>query len=183
MIGIYISKSKEFIQLVADRRGDEKIIIKKCLEILSDHSGAHIISYSGSRFDERMLRNKFTEGRHNHSHLIFDDILIDLKASLALPIPTYQLGEVGDFFGYRFTHPNMSGQEVASIYMRYSDNLRKFGGYEKLCTYNEDDVKSMLSLVEHLYQKTISSSTTITAEKKPMKDFSTEGFEGIAELL
>jgi predicted RecB family nuclease len=153
MIGIYITKSNEFIQLVADRPKDEPKIIKQCLEILSDHPNEPVISYSGSRFDERVLRKRFDEEKLKHNHLIFDDILLDIKASLAFPIKAYTLGNLGEFYGYNFKHPNMDGQQVAMLYSQYASDLKKFKGYEKLCDYNEDDVKSMASVVEHIYLK------------------------------
>jgi len=152
MIGIYISKTKEFFQLVANTPKDEPKIIKQCLEILSEHPNEQIISYSGSRFDERILRKRFDGENLKHSHLIFDDIQIDLKASYALPISTFEIGDVGEYFGYKFKHPNMDGGEVARIYMIYSSNLTRFGGYKKLLEYNEDDVKSLASIVEHIYR-------------------------------
>ncbi len=153
MIGIYITKTNEFIQLVADRPKDEPKIIKQCLEILSDHPNEPVISYSGSRFDERVLRKRFDEEKLKHNHLIFDDILLDIKASLAFPIKAYTLGDLGEFYGYNFKHPNMDGQQVAMLYSQYANDLKKFRGYDKLCDYNEDDVKSMVSVVEHIYLK------------------------------
>ena len=153
MIGIYITKTNEFIQLVADKPKDESKIIKQCLEILSDHPNEPVISYSGSRFDERILRKRFDEEKLKHNHLIFDDILLDIKASLAFPIKAYTLGDLGEFYGYNFKHPNMDGQQVALLYSQYAGDLKKFRGYEKLCDYNEDDVKSMTALVEHIYLK------------------------------
>ena len=153
MIGIYITKTNEFIQLVADKPKDEPKIIKQCLEILSDHPNEPVISYSGSRFDERVLRKRFDEEKLKHNHLIFDDILLDIKASLAFPIKAYTLGDLGEFYGYNFKHPNMDGQQVAMLYSQYANDLKKFRGYEKLCDYNEDDVKSMASVVEQIYLK------------------------------
>jgi predicted RecB family nuclease len=153
MIGIYIAKSNEFIQLVADKPKHESKIIKKCLEILSDHPNVPVISYSGSRFDERILRKRFDEENLKHNHLIFDDILLDIKASLAFPIKSYTLSELGEFYGYKFKHPNMDGRQVAILYSQYANDLKKFIGYEKLCEYNEDDVKAMASIVEHIYLK------------------------------
>lgn len=153
MIGIYITKTNEFIQLVADKPKDEPQIIKQCLEILSDHPNEPIISYSGSRFDERVLRKRFDEEKLKHSHLIFDDILLDIKASLAFPIKAYTLGDLGEFYGYNFKHPNMDGQQVAILYSQYAKDLKQFAGYDKLCDYNEDDVKSMAFVVEHIYLK------------------------------
>lgn len=152
MIGIYISKTNEFIQLVADKPQDEPKIIKHCLEILSEHPNEPVISYSGSRFDERVLRKRFDEENLKHNHLIFDDILLDIKACLAFPIKAYTLGDLGEFYGYNFKHPNMDGQQVAMLYSQYANDLKRFRGYQKLCDYNEDDVKSMASVVEHIYQ-------------------------------
>lgn len=153
MIGIYISKNKEFIQLVADKRHHEPKIIKQCLSILSEHNGEPIISYSGSRFDERILRKRFDEELLEHSHLVFDDILLDIRASYAFPLKAYTLGGLGDFYGYNFKHPNMDGLEVANLYLKHSHDLKKFRGYKKLCDYNEDDVKSLAALVEQIYLK------------------------------
>lgn len=153
MIGIYITKTNEFIQLIADRPKDEPKIIKQCLEILSDHPNEPVISYSGSRFDERVLRKRFEEENLKHNHLIFDDILLDIKASLAFPIKAYTLGDLGEFYGYNFKHPNMDGQQVAMLYAQYANDLKSFRGYDKLCDYNEDDVKSMAAVIEHIYLK------------------------------
>lgn len=153
MIGIYFTKTNEFIQLVADKPKDEPKIVKQCLEILSDHPNEPVISYSGSRFDERVLRKRFDEEKLKHNHLIFDDILLDIKASLAFPIKAYTLGGLGEFYGYNFKHPNMDGQQVAMLYSQYANDLKKFRGYEKLCDYNEDDVNSMAAVVEHIYLK------------------------------
>jgi uncharacterized protein YprB with RNaseH-like and TPR domain len=183
MIGIYISSTKEFIQLVADKPEDEKKIIRLCFEILSGHAGEQIISYSGSRFDERMLRNKFEKEGVEHSSLVFDDILIDLKASLALPISQYTLGNVADFWGYNFLHPNMNGGQVASLYLSYRKNLRRYSGYKKLCEYNEDDVKSMLSLVHHLYLNTKAIEAPLSALSKSQKRFNADGLTDLAELV
>jgi predicted RecB family nuclease len=153
MIGIYITKTNEFIQLIADKPKGEPQIIKQCLEILSDHPNEPLISYSGSRFDERTLRKRFEEEKLKHNHLIFDDILLDIKSSLAFPIKAYTLGDLGEFYGYNFKYPNMDGQQVAILYSQYANDLKEFKGYEKICDYNEDDVKSMASVVEHIYLK------------------------------
>ncbi len=153
MIGIYITKSNEFIQLVADSPKDEPKIIKQCLEILSDHPNEPVISYSGSRFDERVLRKRFDEEKLKHNHLIFDDILLDIKASLAFPIKSYTLGDLGEFYGYNFKHPNMDGYQVAMLYAQYANDLKKFRGYDQLCDYNEDDIKAMATVVEQIYLK------------------------------
>jgi predicted RecB family nuclease len=153
MIGIYISKTNEFLQLIADKPKDEPKIIKQCLGILSDYPNEPVISYSGSRFDERVLRKRFDEEKLKHNHLIFDDILLDIKASFAFPIKAYTLGDLGEFYGYNFKYPNMDGRQVAMLYSQYANDLKKFRGYDKLCDYNEDDVKSMASVVEHIYLK------------------------------
>jgi predicted RecB family nuclease len=151
MIGIFISRTNEFIQLVANKPKDEPKIIKECLVILSEHQNEHIITYSGSRFDERILRKRFDQVGLEHHQLTFEDILLDIKKSFAFPLKSYSLGDLASFFGYKFKHPFMDGLEVASLYSRYSDNLTKFKGYKKLCEYNEDDVKSMLGVTENLY--------------------------------
>ena len=151
MIGIFISRTNEFIQLVANKPKDEPKIIKECLDILSEHQNEHIITYSGSRFDERILRKRFDEEGLEHHHLIFEDILLDMKKSFAFPRKSYSLGDLASFFGYNFKHPFMDGLEVASLYSRYANDLTKFRGLKKLCEYNEDDVKSMLGVTENLY--------------------------------
>lgn len=151
MIGIYISKTNEFIQLVANKPKDEIKILKECLEILSDHRQEHIITYSGSRFDERILRNRFTDEGLEHNHLLFEDIFLDIKKSLAFPLKSYSLGDLASFYGYNFKHPFMDGMQVAMLYSQHASDLTKFRGYKKLCEYNEDDVKSMVGVVENIY--------------------------------
>jgi uncharacterized protein YprB with RNaseH-like and TPR domain len=47
----------------------------------------------------------------------------------------------------------MDGQQVAMLYSQYANDLKKFRGYDKHLSYNEDDVKSMASVVEHIYLK------------------------------
>lgn len=151
MIGIFISKTNEFIQLVANKPKDESKILKECLEILSEHRQEHIISYSGSRFDERVLRKRFDEEGLQHNHLVFEDILLDIKKSLAFPLKSYKLGDLASFYGYNFKHPFMDGMQVGTLYSEHASDLTKFRGYKKLCEYNEDDVKSMVGVVENIY--------------------------------
>lgn len=151
MIGIYISKTNEFIQLVANRPRDEKNILKDCFEILSEHRQEHIITYSGSRFDERILRARFEEEGLKHSHLIFEDILLDIKKSFAFPLKSYSLSDLASFYCYKFRHPFIDGMQVAMLYLEHSNDLTKFRDYKKLREYNEDDVRAMVGLVEHIY--------------------------------
>ena len=151
MIGIYITKTNEFIQLVANKPKEEKIILKDCLDILSEHQQEHIISYSGSRFDERVLRRRFDDEGLTHHHLLFEDILIDIKKSFAFPLKSYSLGDLASFYGYNFKYPFMDGMQVAMLYEQHANDLTKFRGYKKLCQYNEDDVKSMVGVVENIY--------------------------------
>lgn len=151
MIGIYISQTGEFIQLVVNSPRDEKKILKECMDILSQYRNKNIITYSGTRFDERVLRNRFDRRQIPHEHIEFDDILLDIKKSLALPLKSYSLGEVASFYGYKFRHPHMDGMEVAFLYEMHSDDLSSYRGLKKLREYNEDDVKSMAGVVENIY--------------------------------
>ncbi len=151
MIGIFISATNEFIQLVANKPKDEPKIIRECLTILSENQNEHIITYSGSRFDERILRKRFEEEGLEHHHLNFEDILLDIKKSFAFPLKSYSLGDLASFYGYNFKHPFMDGLEIASLYSQYANDLTKFRGLKKLYEYNEDDVRSMLGVTENLY--------------------------------
>lgn len=151
MIGIYISKANEFIQLVANTPKGEQGILKECIEILSEHHNEHVITYSGTHFDERVLRSRFNKARLKHNHLNFEDILLDIKKSLALPLKSYSLGDVASFYGYNFRHPFMDGRQVAMLYEQHARNLSKFKGLKKLREYNEDDVMSMVGIVSSIY--------------------------------
>lgn len=153
MIGLYFSKTNEFIQLIADKPKDEPKIIKQCFNILSDFPDEQIIHYSP--FDKTYLTKRFREENLVSEKMNFKDIYNDLYHSLALPIEKYNLGEVGEFFGYEFRHPYMDGMEVASTYLNYSNGISKYRDFQTLCEYNEDDVKSMFSIVEHLYNKSL----------------------------
>ena len=58
---------------------------------------------------------------------------------------------MASFYGYNFRHPDINGFDVAMIYESHSKDLSKFKGLKKLCEYNEDDVKSMVGVVENIY--------------------------------
>ena len=150
MIGIYFAKSHKLVQLVAHNRSQEKSILKKFMETMKDFRGK-IYTYSGTRFDERVIKNRLDSYKMNYSNLPeFIDLSTFIKRSYALPLKSYSLKSIANYFGYKYKHPNLNGMTVALEYLSNYQKTKDEKLMKKLLEYNKDDLFSLLWIMEKL---------------------------------
>ena len=153
MIGIYAYEANAFKQLIVYTPRQEPGILAKCCKILTRSKSKKILIFSGSRFDERILRKRLDHHRMVLSaNITFADILIDLRHAIALPIKSYSLDSLAPHIGFKFRHPNIDGLQMALIYSEWQRNLRKCPHLSMLIDKNEDDVMALKRIIDEFYE-------------------------------
>lgn len=150
LIGIYFKKSGEFIQLVAHTPSEEKKILTQFLEKMRDFKGK-IYTFSGTRFDERVLKNRLDNYKMDYSKIAeFVDLAMEIQRSFAFPMKSYGLKSIASHFGYNYRHPDLSGMTVALEYLLNYQKTKDKKLMKKLLEYNEDDIRSLPWIMERL---------------------------------
>jgi len=110
LIGIYFTKTDELVQLVAHNPSQEKSILKKFLHSMKGFRGK-IYTFSGSKFDEYVIKKRLDHYKMGYSNLPeFIDLAIYMRRSYALPMKSYSLKSIASLFGYNYQHPDLSGK-------------------------------------------------------------------------
>ena len=150
MIGIYFTKTNKLVQLVAHTPSQEKSILEKFLYNMKDFRGK-IYTFSGTRFDERVIKSRLDHYKMNYSNLPeFVDLATYIQRSYALPLKSYGLKSIADHFGYKYQHPDLSGMTVALEYLSNYQKTKDKKLMKKLLEYNEDDLRSLPWIMEKL---------------------------------
>jgi len=150
LIGIYFTKTDELVQLVAHNPSQEKSILKKFLHNMKDFRGK-IYTFSGTKFDERVIKNRLDHYKMNYSNLPeFIDLARHIQRSYALPLKSYSLKSIASRFGYNYQHPDLSGMTVALEYLSNYQKTKDKKLMKKLLEYNEDDIRSLPWIMERL---------------------------------
>jgi len=169
LIGICVGGKGKYRGFFAESPKEEKKILRDFLRFMESHPEAKLLTCSGSRFEERVIRSRLTF--HGLSTAVCDrtiDLYQDISQTVALPTTSCQVKEIGAFFGYRYKHPDLDGYRVASLYMhtyqksKHRLRRRKLG--RKLIEYNEDDVRCLpfiLKALENLWKKEESSGSAL----------------------
>lgn len=164
LIGIYFKKTQEFVQLVAETPKEERKILREFLERLNGYSGS-IYTFSGTGFDERVLKNRLDVHGFDSSNLPpFVDIHHAIPSSVALPLKSYSLKSVAAYFGYEYRHPGLDGMTVAIEYLTNYQRSRNKTLLKKLLEYNEDDIRSLPWMLEQI--SLVVGTLEITAETR-----------------
>jgi predicted RecB family nuclease len=148
LVGLCAGREGECQSLFAESPAYEKRILLDFLSFMERYPAANILTCSGSRFDERMVRRRLS---HYGLSTAVCDRMIDLHRTIsravALPTSSYRVKEIGTFFGYRYKHSDLDGFRVASLYEGRYQQLRNPQGRRKLALrlreYNEDDVRCL----------------------------------------
>ncbi len=161
LVGLCVGKDGEYCGFFAESPRHEKAILLKFLSLMERYPNARILTCSGSRFEERVIRNRLSI--HGLSTLICDrivDLYQTISRVVALPTSSCRVKEIGAFFGYRYKHPDLNGFAVASLYtITYQKSKRPFRRLKlelKLREYNEDDVRCLpfiLKAIKNLCDK------------------------------
>jgi len=161
LIGFCVGGKGKYHGFFAESPREEKKILLDFLSFMEGHPEAKLLTCSGSRFEERVIRGRLTF--HGLSTAVCDrtiDLYQDISQTVALPTTSCQVKLIGASFGYRCKHPNLDGYGVALLYMhtyqksKHRLQRRKLG--RKLIEYNEDDVRSLpfiLNALEDLWKK------------------------------
>lgn len=138
-----LNRSK-FSQFYADTWKDEKKILRDFLCFLENNPDSHLVSYSGTCFDQYVTQRALKRLRIDSkpfSSMPHLDLLNSLKRSFIFPTKSYGLKHLGNHLGYSFKHPDVDGLIVASTYERHI--RQKTPLEKKFLEYNEDDVKAL----------------------------------------
>ncbi len=168
MVGLSVGREGEYRSFFAESPKDEKSVLLRFLSFMRGHPHAQLLTCSGSKFEERVIRSRLTF--HGLPTPICDrmiDLYQDVPRSVALPISSSRVKEIGAFWGYHYRHSGLNGLAVAFLYandyqeLRHSLRRRKLR--LKLREYNEDDVRCLpfiLKAIGNLYEKEQSSKSS-----------------------
>jgi len=161
LIGLCVGGRGKYHSFFADIPKEEKTILRDFLNFMEGHPKVRILTCSGSRFEERVIRRRLTI--HGLPLFVCDrmiDLHQEIPQTVALPTSSYQVKEIGSFFGYQYKHPELDGTAVASLYMhtyqKSKHRLRRKKLGQKLIEYNEDDVRCLpfiLKAIEMVWNK------------------------------
>jgi predicted RecB family nuclease len=144
----------ELTQLYAESWDQERDILGQFLTAINDLPGHTLVSYSGTRFDSRVLMNAMR--RQNLPHEPFKakpemDLCTQLRRSYIFPTRGYALKELAAHLGYPFSNPSLDGRAVAEHYHRHVEE-----GVEldtRVLEYNQDDVKALQFICDKLSER------------------------------
>jgi len=138
LIGLLIDG--ELYQLYADDWSEEKRILETFIDILQRFPENTLVSYSGTRFDSRVLLNAMKRHKVNHEpHMVEVDLCTQIRRSFIFPTRGYGLKELGSYLGYPFGNPSLDGRRVAEQYERHVKDGVPLD--PRFIEYNGDDVK------------------------------------------
>lgn len=153
LVGFCVGRDGPYTSFFAKTPANEKVILVEFLRFVGRHPNANLLTFSGCRFEERILGERLSA--HGLDASISSRVL-DLSPmiwqSVALPIESEELKDAARAFGFRFRHPELNGFRVASLYqdqyvrLRHPTRRRKLR--RKFLTYNEDDVRSLPFILE-----------------------------------
>jgi Icc-related predicted phosphoesterase/uncharacterized protein YprB with RNaseH-like and TPR domain len=167
MIGVCAGKKGKYRSFFAESPKEEKAILLDFLSLTESHPNTRLLTCSGSRFEERVIRNRLTfYGLPTSVCDRMIDLYQTISRSVALPTSSCRVKEIAAFFGYHYKHSDLDGFGVAvlyaSTYLRSRHPLRKRKLRVKLREYNEDDVRCLpfiLGAIENLSKKEASNGT------------------------
>jgi len=143
LIGVYLENENKFHSFFAPTWAKEKEVLENFLTLVQSPRDLSLLSYSGSKFEERVLRARLSAyGLPVMITGTILDLFWPVSSSVALPVTNYKLKTLAAFFGYRYKHPEIGGFQVPSVYERFlqtrSPSLKK-----KLIQHNRDDVNAL----------------------------------------
>ena len=153
LISVFIEgKQGSFRQFYAKTPAGEKRALRGFLSYCKRFRRCAICYYSGSGFDERVIKNQITTHKLDGSALgNWFDLCLAIKRSVTLPTGSFALKVVSDYFGHTYRHPGMDGRGAASEYM-HSIGRRDESTTKRLLEYAEDDVMSMHHIILNMHK-------------------------------
>lgn len=153
LIGFCVGREGAYSSYFAATPDDERRILTDFLHSIQAYPTANVLTFSGSRFEERVFRERLSAHGLDTSlcsHVM--DLSPVIWRSIALPVGSEELKEAAKYFGYSFKHVGLSGFEIAMCYQNEYCRLRNATKRKKLeqrfLEYNEDDVRCLPSILE-----------------------------------
>jgi hypothetical protein len=142
MVGLLDEATGEFRQLVARREQDEPGMLRTLADLVTG-CGRTVVTWSGSRYDERVLCQAY--GRHGlvppEPLIAAEDAFFLVRKCIALPVDDHGLKAVAAWCGFRFRHPDLDGFTVGALCARH--RTRGTPPPPAVRQYNEDDVRAL----------------------------------------
>jgi Icc-related predicted phosphoesterase len=149
IIGLLDEADGCFQQLVARRSQDEPEMLVELRGQLAAR-GRPVVTWSGSRFDERVLFAAFRRYAIEPPPALLEaqDALISARKSIALPLSDWKLGTVALWCGFEFRHPELDGFRIGAMCSESRPGGRPVP--IEVLRYNEDDVRALATVVGKL---------------------------------
>jgi Icc-related predicted phosphoesterase/uncharacterized protein YprB with RNaseH-like and TPR domain len=151
LIGAYDTLTGEMKQFFSP--ADEKACIEEFAGWMAERPGALPVSYSGSRFDSRVLSKSLARhGVVDRSSMCERDV--DLGAKLLYScVHTFSSARLKDLaheLGFEFRHPGLDGMSVGLMFSEYLETGRRPRSWKRYLEYNQDDVAATTLILNHL---------------------------------
>ena len=141
----------ELTQLYADDWDQEKDILEQFMATIQGYPNHTLVSYSGTRFDSRVLMNAMKRNKLPHQPLKARreiDLCTQLRRSYIFPTRGYGLKELATYLGYPFRNPGLDGRAVAEYYQRHIEEGIELD--HRVLQYNRDDVEALQFICDNL---------------------------------
>lgn len=139
-----------FRQFFAETPAGEEGILHDFLSYCGRFSGCVLCCYSGTWFDERVIKRRMATHRLDGSGLgDWFDLYLAIERSVVLPTRSLSLKEIASYFGYKYKHADMDGFGAALEYAR-SIGKRDESTTKMLLEYGRDDVMVLRRIISRM---------------------------------
>jgi len=151
IIGIYNPTKREFRQFVIKKLNAERRNLADFNSYLKRNGFPTMISYSGCKFEERTIKNRFAElGMPSRGNSVKDvDLGKWVQTRVFGKFRGHGLKELGAALGYEFKHPEMNGFDVGQMFTSYANKPERLP-MRKILEYNRDDVMAIPFIVQRI---------------------------------
>src|SRR5262249_10015278 len=146
LIGIYVEDENKTYSFFAETPDGEKKILSEMLQFFEERSELNILSFSGTRFEERLFKKRL--GAHGLSQVVTErikDLYFEIHDAVAFPCQGLGLKNIAEFCGFKWRDEGMSGFSLALMYGGSGKSVRPTA-----IRYNEDDLLSLKHVVDHI---------------------------------
>jgi uncharacterized protein YprB with RNaseH-like and TPR domain/calcineurin-like phosphoesterase family protein len=148
LVGLHLEDENRTVAFYAETPQEEKRILSDMLQFIQTMPELNILSYSGTRFEERVLARRLTTHKlsSNFAYSV-TDTYFDIHACAAFPVQGLGLKPIAKCCGFKWRGSGLDGWDAALLYG--AGRLTK-ASKRALLTYNEDDLLALKHVVLHL---------------------------------
>jgi len=153
-------------QFTAYEEREEKKILREFLDFVSKQEYKRLYCYSGTDFEERVLKNRIAEHKLDENKCpVFEDLLYTIRDLLVVPLATYRLKVLGSFLGFEWKHPDISGWDAPRLYNEFLQSKDK-KIIKKLQEYNRDDVLVLCHILKKIKKMKVEKAYSVSELQK-----------------